>query len=109
MWCMFDQKTYSNNNFNKLTSLIDLAELNDFDTTCKIICTILHELKHAIQCDENPIRYAKCQDDRHPVIVNSYLKYKFSQLETEAEGWALLNLNRALKKYERWYNEKPET
>lgn len=108
LWCSFEQKTWTNKDFDGLTGTINLTMLNDFDTRCRVICTILHELKHAMQCDENPIRYAKCQDDRHPVITNAYLKYQLSFLEAEAEGWALLHFNRALYRYERWCNERVE-
>ena len=88
--------------FEEQHSSVGLTELNEFDVTCRVIVTILHELKHATQCDKNPIRYAKCQDDRHPIIRNHRLKYKLSESESEAEGWALLNFGRALARYEKW-------
>lgn len=109
IWSMFEQKTWLNRKFDEGITEQDIIKLNDFDIMCRIICTILHELKHAMQCDRNPIRYAKCQDDKHPAIRNSHMKYKLSELEAEAEGWALLNFNRALWRYERWCNEGPES
>lgn len=82
-----------------------LTELNKYDRTAKVIHTLLHELKHAMQCDTNPIRYAKCQDDEHPAMTNLCLRYEYSKLESEAEGWALLNLYKAIEQYEKWCDE----
>jgi hypothetical protein len=55
-----------------------------------------------MQCDVNPIRYAKCNDSRHPAMRNAGMSYEFSHLESEAEGWSLLNINRAIEKYKDW-------
>lgn len=103
-WCGHEQKGFQSLEFEELTANYELQQLSEYDTMCRIIQTVLHELKHAMQCDKNPIRYAKCADDRHPKITNTYLKYKLSMLETEAEGWSLLHVNRAIARYESWLN-----
>ena len=101
-WCRFNQATDQNRDFKKLRLQAPLEFMNDRDTAARVIQTTLHELKHTMQCDNNPIRYAKCNDDKHPAMKNSNLKYEFSLLEAEAEGWSLMHINRALEWYESW-------
>ena len=101
-YCRLDTLRYD---YENLSIYQSLTLLNEYDMTYRIIASLLHELKHAMQCDANPIRYAKCQDDKHPVLKNPHLRYKYSVLETEAEGWALLNLHKAIERYEQWCDE----
>jgi len=104
-WCKFNRKSDEKRSFKKCTSSHILEEMNNFDCLCRIINSLLHEMKHAIQCDRNPIRYAKCEDTRHERITNESLAYELSPLESEAEGWALINFDKALKQYEKWVND----
>lgn len=103
-WCRHNKITESRD-FKSLDITGAMKKMNDHDTKCRVIHTMLHELKHAMQCDRNPIRYAKCSDDVHPAMKNGNLAYELSPLESEAEGWALMHFNKALEHYESWSNE----
>jgi len=103
-WCTFNKMKDEARDFKKLMVTCPLGRMNDRDIVARVIHSTLHELKHAMQCDNNPIRYAKCTDDKHPNMKNSSLAYEFSPLEAEAEGWSLLHINRALERYESWCN-----
>lgn len=98
-WCRYN-KNDDRRDFRKCEVRGSLGRMNDFDTVSRCLHVALHEMKHAMQCDSNPYRYAKCNDDSHPNMKNASLKYELSPLETEAEGWALLNINKALEFYE---------
>jgi hypothetical protein len=104
-WCTYNAIKDEKRDFDKLTTANVIGRMNDKDITARVISTLLHELKHAMQCDSNPIRYAKCNDNLHPALKNSSLKYELSPLEAEAEGFALLNINKALERYENWCDE----
>ena len=103
-WCRFNKNESEDRDFDKLTIQGTLNPVSDSDMIARIIQTTLHELKHAMQCDNNPIRYAKCDDNKHPAMKNPSMSYEFSLLEAEAEGWSLMHINRALKRYEEWCN-----
>ena len=99
-WCSHEYQL--TRDFTKKLCKGKLQKLESIDIIASILQTTLHELKHAEQCDRNPIRYTKCTDDEHPEIENNTLKYKFSLLESEAEGWSLMHIYKGLEQYEDW-------
>lgn len=82
--------------------LNQVIKLNRFDTICKFILVLLHEIKHVMQRVDDPTYYEEEMPWKHPRITNSYLGYYLSSRETEAEGYALRNFEKALEKYEKW-------
>jgi len=93
--------------FEYLNAISKLVKMNHHDTQCRVIQTILHELKHAEQCDRNPKQYEDTIN-KHESIIQSRLGYELGPLETEAEGWALFNFQRAFDRYRKWYDEYTE-
>ena len=101
-WCQYNYVGNSNRDFDNKTYNVGIGKLNDYDTVCRILQVTLHEIKHALQTDSNPIGHAKNPRDKHHRITNARLKYEFSLSEAEAEGWSLMHINKAIERYERW-------
>jgi hypothetical protein len=88
--------------FNSMETQSKLVRMNKYDTICRIIQVLLHELKHAEQCDRDIKQYWKANTNLHESIIQPRLKYELSPFEAEAEGWSLINFNKALERYENW-------
>lgn len=105
LWSSHEEVTSSTRNFSTLRFTTTITKVCKKDTIARILQVTLHELKHAMQCDKNPIRYSRCNDNKHPGLKNNFLSYSFSLLESEAEGWSLMNIYQAIERYESWSNE----
>lgn len=80
-----------------------VVKMNRRDTVCRIINTLLHEIKHANQyCEMGAKVFDKISAELHPDITQSRLKYELAPLERDAEAWALLHFQKALDKYDEW-------
>lgn len=90
---------------NGKTVTASLVRMNKFDFVCRILSVTLHELVHATQCDRDIKEYWRLASDMHESIRQSFMRYELSPLESEAEGRALLNFNKALERYQEWCEE----
>lgn len=100
IYCSHEKEQFMDWDFHRLTADTNLEILSNRDTASKLIFTLLHELKHAMQCDDIPSEYNNSAEAFENIYIqNKYLRYWLAPLEAEAEGWALLNFKKALDFY----------
>lgn len=74
-----------------------LKKINKTEVCARIIHLSLHEFKHAQQFERDPIKFDT--NDTNQLFKHKILRYLFSPIEAEAEGWALMKFNEAFDYY----------
>lgn len=90
--------SYLEHNVKNKTTKGKILFLKKKETIFRVIHTLLHEFKHAHQFDRDHRAYNN-SSGKNKHITNARLGYELCPFEAEAEGWALLHINKAIERY----------